>query len=1183
MIINRRYDIIKKIGEGRSQVFLVTDNYYPNISFAMKLISQSVAPKELQSFKDEYYLLKSFNHRNIVKAFFNGVVSEIKGDNLFNIKQDDLFFTMEYIEGKIFTEVSPVVRLNNYKEIAAQISSVLFYLHQSNLIYYDLKPENIIFCENKNDAIKFIDFGFTETFKNQEMSSVKGTPQLISPEMLGQKIVDFRTDIYSFGIFLYWMVFDKYPFDDDDELEIYKQHISGQIKFPDDCHIDKNLLNAISKATSKEPDERFSNSIEMYSSISNGEVLDSESFENVHRYFVIENTEREISRFIDSKDEFFMEIIGFENSGKTKLLEQIKRKVEPAVMLDFADEKDTRALWRSVISDLLFIKTISADVFKPLSNYFENYFDKPDEKLDELILTFFSRISNENEFTFLIDNYDKADESSKEILNKLLNMLKINRIKIFVTSKNEIETDDISVQSKIYLTPLNEKQISDYIDFLFYNEFPKEELKILIQKYSDKYFGSINQFIKRLLQLKIISYSENKPKIDIDNIDQSLLTQGTQKILDGKNELLDKNDILVLSLISSFEKTDEETITEITGFDSETVERILSKLEALNIIYERKNQLGIKFIADSYKNYYYSKVEDKKAFHRKIIEAIKSDPKIITREKIYHFQMAEEYDSAVNLIENEIQSLESFSAYSGIEKLIYKILSFPVAKKKIAEFQIRMLENYLKLGNFQKAIEFHQTIDSASLTKTQKEILDYLKGRILYRLGNNTEALSILQTLIENITEDDFRDKIKIELASIYLDICEFENARKICSELINQIQVDSDIRARAFNLLALVNIYGENNFKEAASLFAEAIKIYEKNNDKSRLAGVELNLGNVLHILGEVKQAFHHWEKAQQLNKKIGNFQQEANSLLSIGVYTFNNFEVDDAIEKYRRANTIYKTIGNKFGAGTSHCNLAECFIFSLDFSQAEIELKKAVEYLSELQNTEENIYVDFLEGVFYLKLDMNDKLNGSLLKLEGLSNVTNAKLYLDSLKLMQMFKEDEEAEKIKPELDKILSELFTQQNLFVIYIIFIEALKISEYSKKCEIIKKITELPLCNQLNENNYIFALKMAFSSVLATTETDKYEKSPIQYLLMAYEKLKSQTVSETTVLVIFDIVRIYIENGNVWKAKEFFYYLESLYEFIKDNISRTHISPTIDNISFMQRINNFILTHKERLK
>ena len=1183
MIINRRYKILKKLGEGRSQVFLVTDNYYPNNIFAMKVISCSAAQRELQLFKNEYYLLKSFNHKNIVKAFFNGVVSEIKEDNLFNIQIDDLFFSMEFIDGKIISEVSVDKRIKNYHKIAAQISSVLFYLHQSNLIYYDLKPENIIFCENENSKIKFIDFGFTEEFSRKEISAMKGTPQLISPEILGQKLVDFRTDIYSFGVFLYWLLFDKYPFDSKDELEIYKQHISSKLTFPDNCSFDKHLLDTIIKATAKEQGERFNNSLEFFAEISDGNsVLDSNQFINVYKYFEVTDIGEKIDDFINSKSEYLLEIIGTKNSGKSKILERIKRKVEPAVIIDFADEIDTKEIWRRVIGDLLFLKTIPSEIFKLLSNYFENYFDNPDEKLDELILTFFSRISNDNNFVFLIDNYDKADESSKEILKKLLNMLEINHVKIFITEQNVNEDVSSSVHSKIIINPLSEKQISEFIEYLFYAEYPKKELVTLIQHYSDKYFGSINIFIQGLLQSGIISYSDSKPKINLLNLDQKLLSKDSVKILDSKLLMLDQEDLYVLYIISAFEKIGEDTIIEISDLSREVLGRILTKLEALNIIYERKIYLGIKFIADSYKNYFYDKIDDKKLFHKKIIDKIRDNKSIIAKEKIFHYQMAEEFDSAINLIEDEIQTLESFSAYHGIEKLLYKIISYPIERSRTIEYKIQLLENYLKIGDFLKALELHQSIDIANITAEQNQILDYYKGRILYRLGNNQEALNLFIKLLENCKLQDFENKIKIEQAGIYLAISEFENAKQICTELIENEKIDSDLKAKTLNILALENIYGSNNFQEAARLFTEAIKIYEKNNNKSKLAGVELNLGNVLHILGEANTAFLHWEKAQQLNKKIGNFQQEADSLLSMGVYNFNNFEVDDAIEKYRRANTIYKTIGNKFGAGTSHCNLAECSIFAIDYGQAEIELGNAVKYLNELQNTEENIYVEFLLGVFYLKLDLHEKLFKSINQLELLNNVTNAKLYIDSLKLILMLKENSDIEKINLELERILTELFSQQNLFVIYTILVEVLKISNSNLKREVIKKIIALPLYPKLKENNYIVAIKMTFSSILAQNDSENFKKSDLQYLLQAYEKLKTQTVSELTVIVILDITRIYIENGNVWKAKDFFYYINSLYEFIKETLVKTTIAYEESSIDLMKKLKNFILEHKQRM-
>jgi len=77
-------------------------------------------------------------------------------------------------------------------------------------------------------------------------------------------------------------------------------------------------------------------------------------------------------------------------------------------------------------------------------------------------------------------------------------------------------------------------------------------------------------------------------------------------------------------------------------------------------------------------------------------------------------------------------------------------------------------------------------------------------------------------------------------------------------------------------------------------------------------------------------------------------------------------------------------------------------------------------------------------------------------------------------------------------------------------------------------------------------------------------------------------LKTQTVSELTVIVILDITRIYIENGNVWKAKDFFYYINSLYEFIKETLVKTTIAYEESSIDLMKKLKNFILEHKQRM-
>ncbi|MBQ2499638.1 MAG: protein kinase [Bacteroidales bacterium] len=89
--------------------------------------------------------------------------------------------------------------------IMLQLVSAICYSHSNNIVHRDLKPENIM-LENSNQAspyIKLIDWGGARYFsKNKKMSTIKGTPYYIAPEVI-KEVYDEKCDIWSLGVILY--------------------------------------------------------------------------------------------------------------------------------------------------------------------------------------------------------------------------------------------------------------------------------------------------------------------------------------------------------------------------------------------------------------------------------------------------------------------------------------------------------------------------------------------------------------------------------------------------------------------------------------------------------------------------------------------------------------------------------------------------------------------------------------------------------------------------------------------------------------------------------------------------------------------------------------------------------------------------------------------------------------------
>ena len=107
-MINDRYSLLSKIGEGRSKVFSCSDKFNPENKFAIKILSFTSNDDELQSFDDEYELLRKFDHPNIINAFSKSKILTLDKfeKKEFHISENDKYFVMEYVEGDQIDQLS---------------------------------------------------------------------------------------------------------------------------------------------------------------------------------------------------------------------------------------------------------------------------------------------------------------------------------------------------------------------------------------------------------------------------------------------------------------------------------------------------------------------------------------------------------------------------------------------------------------------------------------------------------------------------------------------------------------------------------------------------------------------------------------------------------------------------------------------------------------------------------------------------------------------------------------------------------------------------------------------------------------------------------------------------------------------------------------------------------------------
>eukprot|EP00606_Chrysophyceae_sp_TOSAG23-5_P001411 GSChrysophyteH2.ASY1.ANO1.194.1 assembled CDS len=203
--------------------------------WALKMLKKAevIRLQQVEHMISEKTILSSLDHPFIVRLA--GTFQDLKF----------LYMVLEYIVGgEFFTHLRKAGRFDHTasKFYATQISLVFEYMHQSDFIYRDLKPENLLL--DKNGYLKITDFGFAKrvAFKTYTLC---GTPEYIAPEVLLNKGHGKGVDWWTLGILLYEMMAGQPPFVDDDPMGIYQQILAGKVTFP--RHFDRNAKSLIKK------------------------------------------------------------------------------------------------------------------------------------------------------------------------------------------------------------------------------------------------------------------------------------------------------------------------------------------------------------------------------------------------------------------------------------------------------------------------------------------------------------------------------------------------------------------------------------------------------------------------------------------------------------------------------------------------------------------------------------------------------------------------------------------------------------------------------------------------------------------------------------------------------------------------------------------------------------------------
>jgi serine/threonine protein kinase len=196
---------------------------------ALKIIDPRVAGLELnrERFLREARVAARLRHPHVASVLYYDIGP-----------RGQCFYTMEFVEGETLAarvQRSGPIPVSDALEMIAQVASALEAAEHPGLVHRDLKPANLMLVKGKGINVKVIDFGLAkviggdETTESLTQGGFLGTPAFASPEQFCGREVDRRSDYFSLGSTLFYLLTGRAPFKADRVNQLGDQITKGAI------------------------------------------------------------------------------------------------------------------------------------------------------------------------------------------------------------------------------------------------------------------------------------------------------------------------------------------------------------------------------------------------------------------------------------------------------------------------------------------------------------------------------------------------------------------------------------------------------------------------------------------------------------------------------------------------------------------------------------------------------------------------------------------------------------------------------------------------------------------------------------------------------------------------------------------------------------------------------------------
>lgn len=273
-MVDRRYRVERKIGEGGMAVVYLATDVSTGERLAIKVLSASLSQDTtaMARLRREASFGMRLLHPNICHIMRLGETEE-----------GLVYIVMPFVDGEVLADRTyrlGQVPLSDVVWIVRDVAAGLHAAHQLRIIHRDLKPENVMICrrEDGSEYAVVMDFGLAkerhggaDAQKLTATGIVMGTPEFMSPEQLRGRPLDGRSDVYSLALMTYEMLTGLLPFQGKTQQETMVARLKSDPppmrRLRPDLEFSEAVERVLAKGLARSADERYATAPEFASAL----------------------------------------------------------------------------------------------------------------------------------------------------------------------------------------------------------------------------------------------------------------------------------------------------------------------------------------------------------------------------------------------------------------------------------------------------------------------------------------------------------------------------------------------------------------------------------------------------------------------------------------------------------------------------------------------------------------------------------------------------------------------------------------------------------------------------------------------------------------------------------------------------------------------------------------------------